>query len=75
MTGTRHVAGVAITAISGSSAPSVNATAEAPAARHGLVSSSGSRWSSASTWAESASCSVSSTATCRAVARERPFSS
>src|SRR5689334_17440802 len=59
----------------GSTAPRVNASAEAPAACHGLVSSSGSMDSSASRWAASASCSVSSRATVRAVSGRRPFAS
>ena len=59
----------------GSSAPTVKAIAEDIAACQGLVNSSGSMPNSMSMWAANASCSVSSTATVRAVSGDRPLAS
>ena len=71
--GTRVDGGGNRIANSGRIAPTVNAMAEEIAACHGLVNSSGSRRSSASTWAANASWSVSSSATVRAVAGGQPL--
>ena len=59
----------------GSSAPETNDSPEAPAAWTGLTRSVGSMCSSASRWAFRAPRAVSSVATARAVAAERPFAS
>lgn len=55
MTGTRHVVGGTRMAIRGSSAPTVNASADDSAACHGFVSSPGVMPSSISACAEKAS--------------------
>lgn len=75
VTGSRAEVGGSTIASRGSSAPTVKARKLAPAACHGLVSSSGSMPSSTSAWARSASRRVSWTAASRASRRLSPFSS
>ena len=74
VTGSRAPAGGRTMASSGSSAPRVNEISDAQAACHGLTRLSPSMPSSISAWARSASCAVSSSATCCAVASLSPLS-
>ena len=75
VTGTRIDGGGRRIASIGRIAPIVKASADAPAACHGLTTSSSAMPSSAARCAASASCAVSSCATCIAVVRLSPLAS